>query len=282
MDNLEVNSWKRYGHDRLYVRVVGGENVAWFDRKSGRLTMLDESYRDQVLDVLAPYLLRPESPRSVPLPAGVIDTPSPPDSKDDLALNRPGELLFRHLEGSRPWFVRFVMRLWGKEDEKDRWRKGIAGERIVGAELARLKRRGWSVLHSIPLPNGGDIDHLLIGPGGVFCLNTKNFPNARVWVGDDVVKVNGGPGRPYVRKSRHESNRASMALTRACGFSVAVRPLLVFVSPAKLQVAPSLHGVQAIKHRELSSFRKNGVLLKPDEIASIYAVARNPRTWQAI
>ncbi|MFF6784538.1 nuclease-related domain-containing protein [Streptomyces sp. NPDC012510] len=33
-----------------------------------------------------------------------------------------------------------------------------------------MRRHGWWVLHSIPLPRNVDLDHLLIGPGGVFSV----------------------------------------------------------------------------------------------------------------
>ncbi|MFF9039545.1 nuclease-related domain-containing protein [Streptomyces sp. NPDC014892] len=171
------------------------------------------------------------------------------------------------------------MRLRRQTDDSDSWRKGLAGERVVGAKLDRLKRRGWLALHSIPLPSGADIDHLLIGPGGVFCLNTKHFRNARIWVGDGAVKVNGGRGHPYVRNSRHEGARASAVLTRACGFPVNVAPVLVFVSAASLDVAPSLHDVRVMKDRGLLSFRREGGVLGEEEIKSVYAVARDRRTW---
>ncbi|MDT3398389.1 nuclease-related domain-containing protein [Streptomyces sp. B1866] len=102
--------------------------------------------------------------------------------------------------------------------EADAWRKGLAGEQRTGAELERLTGKGWRVLHSVPLPREVDIDHLVIGAGGVLCFNTKHHPRARVWVGDDSVRI-GGSSYPYVRKSRAEARRASMALTRACGRS---------------------------------------------------------------
>ncbi|MGI3197663.1 nuclease-related domain-containing protein [Streptomyces sp. GLT-R25] len=169
--------------------------------------------------------------------------------------------------------------MWRQKDDSDSWRKGLAGERIAGAKLDRLKRRGWHPLHSILLPSGADIDHLLIGPGGVFCLNTKHFRNARIWVGDAAVKVNGGQGRPYVRNSRHEGRRASAVLTRACGFTVDVAPVLIFVSAANIVVEPSLRDVKVIKDGEISAFRRHERVLAPEEIDSVYAVARDRRTW---
>ncbi|MEV0525811.1 nuclease-related domain-containing protein [Streptomyces sp. NPDC050439] len=58
--------------------------------------------------------------------------------------------------------------------------------------MARLSSYGWRVLHGVPKANGGDIDHLLIGPGGVFSINTKNHDAASVWVGDMMARVDQG------------------------------------------------------------------------------------------
>lgn len=277
MPGLVVKHWKRHGHDRLYVATESGDTVAWYDCKSGHLKVLQASYRDQVLDALAPHLAGPSSPVSVASPSTAALPPLP--VTDDLAANRPGDSLLPQLKGAPTWLNRQMMRLWRQSDDSDSWRKGVAGERIAGAKLDRLKRRGWHPLHSIPLPSGADIDHLLIGPGGVFCLNTKYFRNARVWVGDSAVKVNGGRGHPYVRNSRHEGSRASAVLTRACGFPVKVAPVLVFVSAANIAVAQSLGDVKVIKDREISSFRRQVGVLRPEEIEFVYAVARDRRTW---
>ncbi|MFF3380785.1 nuclease-related domain-containing protein [Streptomyces sp. NPDC002680] len=255
----------------------GGETVAWYDCASGHLELRQASYRDQALDALAPHLVAISTRASgAPLSSAA---PPPLSVADDLAVNRPGDSLLPQLEGAPTWMTRQVMRLWRQNDDRDSWRKGIAGERIVGAKLDRLKRRGWHPLHSIPLPSGADIDHLLIGPGGVFCLNTKYLRNARIWVGDSAVKVNGGRGHPYVRNSRHEGSRTSAVLTRACGFPVKVVPVLVFVSAADITVTESLDDVKVVKDREISRFRRQEGVLGPEEIEFVYAVARDRRTW---
>jgi hypothetical protein len=39
----------------------------------------------------------------------------------------------------------------------------------------------WTVLHSVPVGTGStDIDHIAIGPAGVFTLNTKYSPHPSV------------------------------------------------------------------------------------------------------
>ncbi len=55
------------------------------------------------------------------------------------------------------------------------WNQGAEGELAVASCLARLGPE-WTVLHSIPVGNGtSDIDHVVIGPGGVFTINTKTM-----------------------------------------------------------------------------------------------------------
>ncbi len=54
------------------------------------------------------------------------------------------------------------------------WRSGGEGERRVGRQLARLRRRGWLVIHDVPKPSGGNVDHIAAGPtNGVFTIETK-------------------------------------------------------------------------------------------------------------
>lgn len=71
------------------------------------------------------------------------------------------------------------------------WYKGAVGEIIVGKILTRLGPE-WTVLHAVPVGAGGtDIDHVLIGPPGVFTLNTKNHSRQQVWVAGRTLMVAG-------------------------------------------------------------------------------------------
>ncbi|MFF0010857.1 nuclease-related domain-containing protein [Streptomyces sp. NPDC005374] len=246
-----------------------GKKVAWLDRRTGYLKLLVEEQRDAVLDVLAPFLTASSSP--------VVHKAL--RSEDDLAGNRPGDALQMKLEELAPGFWRWALaRLSGRRLEADSWRAGLAGERRVGAELERLARRGWRVLHSIPLAGDVDIDHVLIGPGGAFCFNTKCLRGARVWVGDDSVRI-GDQSYPYVRKSRAEARRASTALTSACGFPVEVQPVLAFVAVADLQVVPSLRDVRVVQERDIAAFRHLKTDWRLDRVESVYTAARDRHTW---
>jgi hypothetical protein len=59
-----------------------------------------------------------------------------------------------------------AVRLSCRTDERA-WRIGAVGEEAVAKRLEGFGA-GWRVLHSVPVgKRGSDIDHLVIGPGGV-------------------------------------------------------------------------------------------------------------------
>jgi hypothetical protein len=55
----------------------------------------------------------------------------------------------------------------------DRWDRGAEGEEHVGKLLEALVERGWRPVHDVSLGRG-NIDHVLIGPGGLFTIETKS------------------------------------------------------------------------------------------------------------
>jgi hypothetical protein len=64
---------------------------------------------------------------------------------------------------------RYVLPLVERRD------RGAAGEEHVGSLLEELADGGWSVIHDVSLGRG-NVDHILIGPAGVFTVETKSHP----------------------------------------------------------------------------------------------------------
>ena len=115
------------------------------------------------------------------------------------------------------------------------WYLGAIGERAVAAELSRLPS-GWTVLHSVPVGRGStDIDHVVIGPAGVFTVNTKHHSKTTAWVGDHAMFIGGTPV-DYLRKSSAEARRASELLSRACGLTVPVTGVIALVGASRLTI----------------------------------------------
>lgn len=55
----------------------------------------------------------------------------------------------------------------------ERWSRGATGEEHVGRLLADLEVEGWHAIHDIDTGRG-NIDSLVIGPGGVFTIEVKS------------------------------------------------------------------------------------------------------------
>ena len=68
-------------------------------------------------------------------------------------------------------------------DEESRIRAGIAGEDLIAAQLGRALGDDWTLLRGYR-NRRGEIDHLLLGPRGVFAIEVKNI-NATVHVDGD-------------------------------------------------------------------------------------------------
>ncbi|MER5801670.1 nuclease-related domain-containing protein [Streptomyces mirabilis] len=280
---LKATRWQRFGHDRLYANLPDGIAVGWADLKTGDITVLRAEYRDDVIAVLTKHLpdylgtVRPaRAPEAEARPTLPRLTPA-----DDLATNPPGESLRLLLTGSGPGLLeRAVSRLLRRPTEWDSWRKGLAGERRVGAELNRLSRHGWRVLHSIPLADKVDVDHLLIGPGGVFSINTKHHHKKAVWVGDEAVKVDHGKPAPYARKSRAEAKRVVRVLERYCDFPVPVDPVLVFVGVTDLKVVATQLTVRVYRERQVAALAPLSGVLTAEQVEQVYGVARHRQAWR--
>ncbi|MFJ5639829.1 nuclease-related domain-containing protein [Streptomyces sp. NPDC093223] len=285
---LKVTRWKRYGHDRLYANLPDGTAVGWADANTGDITVLLAEYRDDVIAVLTDHLQNnsePVPPQKTPrTPEAEGLPPLPPlTTADDLSANRPGESLRDLLDKSGPSLIkRVVSQLLRRPTEWDSWRTGLAGEQRVGAELNRLERHGWRVLHSIPLGDKVDVDHLLIGPGGVFSINTKHHHKRAVWVGDDSVKVDRGKPASYARKSRAEAKRVARVLERYCGFPVPVEPVLVFVGVTDLKVVATQLSVRVYREREVAALAPLSGVLTVERVEQVYSVARHRQAWSQL
>ncbi len=202
---------------------------------------------------------------------------------EDLARRRPGQTLLAQADAARQVApVRTALgRIMRVHTPTRAWRLGAAGEVRVGAQLDKLARHDprWRALHSVPVGSrGSDIDHVVIGPGGVFTINTKHHPDARIWVAGDTLKVN-GLRHAYIRNSRHEAERAGRLLSDACGFDVPVTPLIVVVNAEQVTIKEPPHDVHILTRGRLRRWlqRRPELLATTDE--AIFEKARRSSTW---
>ncbi|MFI1756423.1 NERD domain-containing protein [Streptomyces sp. NPDC020571] len=267
MDGLRVVPTWRHGRERLYVCLPDGGNVAWYDREAARVNLLSDDRRDEVLQALGPFVTGPVTvgPPPVPTPAELARLTLHPD--DDLAPNRPGEALLIALEREPAPAHRL---------RPDPRRRELAAEQATGAALDRLDGTGRHTLHSLPLPGGDRVHHLLIGPGGLFALHVLPARGQRVRVADPLVALGRRAPRPLLRRVRADADRASHALTAE------VHPVLVLVGPAQVSVTAPPRSVRVLTDRELPDLGRAGGVLKPADVEALHAMARDRATWQRL
>jgi hypothetical protein len=263
MRGLKVLPSGRPGRGRLYVNLPDGRAVAWYDRQTNRVSVLADDHREAVLAALRPYLSGEVTigPPPVPTAAELRRLALPPD--EDLAPNRPGEALLGELEhgaaGSRA---------------RHRMRQELTAQLRMGELFDGLEHDGWRALHCVPLPGLGLVDHLLIGPPGLFCVRTAPGRRQRAAVGDLLLAVGRGEPRPEPRWIRLAAARASRAL------GVPVHPVLAVVDAARVEVAPTQRDVRILEPATAAAVLTGGATaLKPPEVETAFARARDRRTW---
>lgn len=168
-----------------------------------------------------------------------------------------------------------------------RWRvhgeDGEDGAEKVATQLARLIRKDprWRVLHAVQVGfRGSELDHLVIGPGGVFTATAKDLREARVWVGGTSFLVD-GQKQPYVWHARHEATRAGTLLTEACGAPVHVEGLIVTVNAKTLVVKSQPEGVSVVPRMQVARWmRRHGDIHTSETVDTVYEAARRSTTWR--
>ncbi|MBN9376476.1 MAG: NERD domain-containing protein [Cellulomonas sp.] len=199
-DVLTVRRWRRYGADRLYVTHENGQPVGSVDLQSGEVVASDPLLEAEVRRAAQAYL-RSDLPELV-VPAQRL---APPDEAE-----------LRDLQ------VALEAWLGTKGDEP-----GPARASSIGERLDRLADEGWATVHDVPLGRQGTcVEHLLIGPGGLFTVTERRHPGAAIVGRGRAMSVDGRPVA-YLRDARLEATRTQDRLLAAGCAQIHVRAVLV-------------------------------------------------------
>jgi Nuclease-related domain len=177
--------------------------------------------------------------------------------------------------------VRTVLaRVLDAHTDERAWRRGAEGEERVGRQLSRLPK-GWYVFHDLTIGSrGANLDHLVVGPGGVFALNTKNL-TGNVWIGDHAIRHN-GKRTDFLRSVKREAQSASERLGRAVGFPVFAVPVLVIFA-TKVTGAGRPPDVRVIEGSRIRRWlEKKPSSLSAEHAMRIARAADDPSIWVAL
>ena len=295
--DLTVKAWRRYGKDRLYVSDARGRTLGYLDRLTDQVHVDHDDHRVAVTRALRTASgsvvpehgsARTEQPAAAPIPVPAVDRLQPyavtiNNLAVDLAGNAAGggaQAKADELRRQAP--VRtLVARVLGVHTDERAWRVGARGERIVADELGKLGE-GWSVLHDIAVgTRNANIDHVVVGPGGVFTVNAKFHAGKAVWVGGDTVLID-GHRQPYVRNARHEAARASRLLSAAYGRQVPVTGIVAVLAQSwTVKAQPADGAVLVLRPSMVRRLVQTlPVCSDSDEVDRLVMCARRSTTWQ--
>lgn len=141
-------------------------------------------------------------------------------------------------------------------------RLGYLGERAVGDALLPVIEAGYKVFHDVPAEVNEmtfNVDHVAIGPGGVFAIETKTRRKGRARTGFEEHKV-AYDGRQLIwpwgedtfglENAQNRARWLSDWLNKMTGFGIAAQPVLVL--PGWYVVPKGLGPVTVVNHKQLA------------------------------
>jgi hypothetical protein len=163
-----------------------------------------------------------------------------------------------------------------------------SAQRRTRRRLFLVRVSGYLAVHARGIPGTDSvIDHLVIGPGGVFALDSERW-DRRLPVRTVASDSAAGPvlyHGPFSQKerlshARWEAAQASRLLTNELGRQITVRPAMVIYGPMVPWAVATLRGVDVFAGRSVGRYfrsRKRSRAVGPlswEEAGELYAAAQ--------
>ncbi|GGL06350.1 hypothetical protein Sme01_66550 [Sphaerisporangium melleum] len=157
------------------------------------------------------------------------------------------------------------------------WRRASAAERRTEAQLRKLERNGYLTLHARSIPNSeAQIDHLVIGPTGVYAVDSEKWDKRLPVRVQSHRKLFHGPfnQKPRLDEARWEASQASELITQGLGREITVIPSLAIYGPAIPWKILNIREVDVFDGSRVRKWITNRERsLTGEEIQDIYAIA---------
>lgn len=147
------------------------------------------------------------------------------------------------------------------------------GEKSVGQFLEGLREKGYQVFHDI-ITDDFNVDHVLIGPAGVFTIETKTRSKplrgkAEIDFDGETLKVGGyTPDRDPIVQALAQAAWLKRLLTESTGKAVPVRPVILFPGWFINDSRQNKNDPWVLEPKALPKWLANEkAVLAPDEVA---------------
>ena len=180
-----------------------------------------------------------------------------------------------------------AVKVWRALPQIRALKQGRDGEKAVGQFLEQLREKGFKVLHDV-VGDGFNIDHVLVGPAGVFTIETKTISKpargeAKITFDGQALSVAGyQPSRDPVTQAKAQARWLKDVIKESTGRTVRIWPVVVYPGwfvESSQQNPPELW---VLNPRGLPSFLSNEpVRLSPEDVNLVnYHLSRYVRQKQ--
>lgn len=114
--------------------------------------------------------------------------------------------------------------------------KGAKGEEVTARALSMLPEE-FTIFHGLATrkkefttSGGGDIDHVVVGPNGIFVVETKNWQDTITIENGKLLYDGEEPTRPPLEQVKSETTALCSYIKSATGVETKIQPVLCFAS----------------------------------------------------
>ncbi|WP_119727622.1 nuclease-related domain-containing protein [Thermomonospora amylolytica] len=162
------------------------------------------------------------------------------------------------------------------------WGKSAAAERRTERQLRSLAKNGYRILHARAVPlddqgvSDGKIDHLVVGPSGVYAIDSEKWDKRLPVRTLSHRKLFHGPFNKKDRldEARWEAEQASKRLSAKVGFDVPVQASVAIYGPSIPWKVMRVRDVDVYAgNRARSYLRRRPRILTEEDVQRIYEAA---------
>lgn len=178
-------------------------------------------------------------------------------------------------------------RIWRVIPRLRNLRQARDGERVVGQFLERLREDGYQVFHDV-VGNGFNIDHLIVGPTGVYTIETKTWSKPVkgrpeiVFDGERVLAGTQSPERDPVIQAKAQAGWIRALIQESAGKKAFVRPVVVFPGWFISASPGALRDIWVLEPKALPAFLSNEPRRLSEEDVKLFSfhISRSIRASQ--
>jgi hypothetical protein len=155
--------------------------------------------------------------------------------------------------------IYFVWKLIRGHRKLKALKQGLDGERAVGQFLEDLRRKGYFIFHDV-LGEGFNLDHVIIGPKGVFTIETKTISkpakgNPTIKYDGNIVTIHGfKPERNPIMQAKAQAHWLKEIFFEETGKRVHIKPIIVYPGWFVEEPMGFKPNVEVINPRQLPAF----------------------------